>query len=871
MTVAEIRKVFFDYFESKGHEIVSSAPMVVKNDPTLMFINAGMNQFKDYFLGNSIPKNRRVANSQKCLRVSGKHNDLEEVGVDTYHHTMFEMLGNWSFGDYFKEEAIEWAWDLLTNVYKIPKDRLYVTVFEGDESDGVPIDQESFDIWKKYISEDRIILASKKDNFWEMGDIGPCGPCSEIHVDLRAEESRLITDGKSLVNEDHPQVIEIWNNVFMQFNRKADGSLEPLPETHVDTGMGLERLAMTLQGKQSNYDSDLFQTLIYKMEQVSGVIYGQKEETDVALRVIADHVRAIAFSIADGQLPSNTGAGYVIRRILRRAIRYGYQTLNLKESFLADLSILLSEIMGDAFPEIRQQQELIYKVIKEEETSFFRTLEQGLRRIDSVIATVKKANKNTIDGTVVFELYDTFGFPLDLTSLIARENNLLVDEQGFEAELEKQKNRSRKATAIETEDWTIIREDNVEEFVGYDLLSTSVKIVKFRKVTQKKKEFYQVVFNLTPFYPEGGGQVGDTGYIESNEGKSSIFDTKKENNLIVHMMKELPKNTSATFNAVVNSSNRMATANNHTATHLLHNALRKVLGEHVEQKGSLVNSEYLRFDFSHFSKVSEEELAQVSQLVSEQIRGNIRLDEKRNTPMEIAQEMGAIALFGEKYQDTVRVIKFGDSIELCGGTHVQATGEIGLFVITTETAVAAGVRRIEAITSQKAQEFYAKKARLFDAVNYALKSPKDVVKTINELLAKNNTLTKEIEQYQKEKAKSIKNDLKAKIVAFNGTNFLGDIVELDGGSIKDILFQLRGEIDNFVGVIGGKNDGKCTLSIIASNQIVADKKFNAGDIIREVSKHIQGGGGGQPFFATAGGKNSEGLTIAIQEVKERIV
>lgn len=871
MTVAEIRKVFFDYFESKGHEIVSSAPMVVKNDPTLMFINAGMNQFKDYFLGNSIPKNRRVANSQKCLRVSGKHNDLEEVGVDTYHHTMFEMLGNWSFGDYFKEEAIEWAWDLLTNVYKIPKDRLYVTVFEGDESDGVPIDQESFDIWKKYISEDRIILASKKDNFWEMGDIGPCGPCSEIHVDLRAEESRLITDGKSLVNEDHPQVIEIWNNVFMQFNRKADGSLEPLPETHVDTGMGLERLAMTLQGKQSNYDSDLFQTLIYKMEQVSGVIYGQKEETDVALRVIADHVRAIAFSIADGQLPSNTGAGYVIRRILRRAIRYGYQTLNLKESFLADLSILLSEIMGDAFPEIRQQQELIYKVIKEEETSFFRTLEQGLRRIDSVIATVKKANKNTIDGTVVFELYDTFGFPLDLTSLIARENNLLVDEQGFEAELEKQKNRSRKATAIETEDWTIIREDNDEEFVGYDLLSTSVKIVKFRKVTQKKKEFYQVVFNLTPFYPEGGGQVGDTGYIESNEGKSSIFDTKKENNLIVHMMKELPKNTSATFNAVVNSSNRMATANNHTATHLLHNALRKVLGEHVEQKGSLVNSEYLRFDFSHFSKVSEEELAQVSQLVSEQIRDNIRLDEKRNTPMEIAQEMGAMALFGEKYQDTVRVIKFGDSIELCGGTHVQATGEIGLFVITTETAVAAGVRRIEAITSQKAQEFYAKKARLFDAVNYALKSPKDVVKTINELLAKNNTLTKEIEQYQKEKAKSIKNDLKAKIVAFNGTNFLGDIIELDGGSIKDILFQLRGEIDNFVGVIGGKNDGKCTLSIIASNQIVADKKFNAGDIVREVSKHIQGGGGGQPFFATAGGKNSEGLTIAIQEVKERIV
>lgn len=870
MTVSEIRKAYFDYFESKGHEIVPSASMVVKNDPTLMFINAGMNQFKDFFLGNAIPKHRRVANSQKCLRVSGKHNDLEEVGVDTYHHTMFEMLGNWSFGDYFKEEAIEWAWDLLTEVYKIPVDRLYVTVFEGDETDGVPVDQESIEIWKKYVSEDRIILANKKDNFWEMGDIGPCGPCTEIHVDLRNEDERLKIDGKSLVNEDHPQVIEIWNNVFMEFNRKANGSLEPLPEKHVDTGMGLERLAMALQGKQSNYDSDLFQTLIQHMEKVSGKKYKVKEETDIALRVIADHVRAISFSIADGQLPSNTGAGYVIRRILRRAVRYGYQTLNLKESFLADLSTVLAKEMGTAFPELNNQKELIHKVITEEENSFFRTLEQGLKRIDIVISDTKNSGAQLIDGTVVFELYDTFGFPVDLTSLIARENGLEIDEKVFEEELTKQKDRSRAATAIETDDWVELLDDNVEEFVGYDNLSTSVKIVKYRKVSQKQKEFYQVVFNLTPFYPEGGGQVGDTGYIESKGVKTSVFDTKKENNLIVHLMKELPSDVHATFEAVVSKSKRQASANNHSATHLLHHALRTVLGTHVEQKGSLVNSDYLRFDFSHFSKVTDEELTQIQELVSAQIKASIPLEEKRNAPMEVAQEMGAMALFGEKYGDTVRIIKFGDSVELCGGTHVQNTGEIGLFIITSESAVAAGVRRIEAITSANAEAYFQKKANLLDEISFSLKNPKDIVKAVNDLLTKNAVLTKEIEQFQKDKAKNVKSALKNSISDYKGIQLLNEIVELDGDSIKDILFQFKGEVDNFVGVIGGKEGDKCTLSIIISDNLTKEKELHAGNIIREVSKHIQGGGGGQPFFATAGGKNPNGLKDAMDAVLEKL-
>ena len=870
MTVSEIRKTFFDFFSSKGHEIVSSAPMVVKDDPTLMFINAGMNQFKDYFLGNSIPKNRRIANSQKCLRVSGKHNDLEEVGVDTYHHTMFEMLGNWSFGDYFKKEAIGWSWELLTDVYKLPADRIYVTVFEGDVKDGVPVDTESINIWKKHIAEDRIILASKKDNFWEMGEIGPCGPCSEIHIDLRSDEERTKLDGKALVNEDHPQVIEIWNNVFMEYNRRANGDLEPLPEKHVDTGMGLERLAMALQGKQSNYDIDLFQKLINVIEIKSGIKYGEQENTDIAMRVIADHVRAIAFSIADGQLPSNTGAGYVIRRILRRAVRYGYQTLDLKDSFLADLSTVLSDTMGESFPELKQQQGLIFKVIKEEEASFFRTLEQGLRRMDLVIKKTKLANQKSIEGFIVFELYDTYGFPVDLTSLIARENGLEIDEAGFEKELELQKTRSRAATAVATDDWIIVCEDNVEEFVGYDLLSTHIKIVKYRKVSQKNKEFYQVVFNLTPFYPEGGGQVGDTGYIEIEDIKSSVFDTKKENGLIIHFMNELPKDINATFEAVVGKQKRLASAYNHSATHLLHHALRTVLGSHVEQKGSLVNSDYLRFDFSHFSKVTDEELVKIQEIVSANIHANHPLEEKRNTPMEIALEMGAMALFGEKYGDTVRVIKFGDSVELCGGTHVQATGEIGLFNIITETAVAAGVRRIEAITSKKAEAHYSMKANLLDEVAITLKNPKDLVKAVNDLLTKNKILTKELEQFQKEKAKSVKTDLKVKISEYNGVNLLSEIIDLDGTSIQDILFQLKGEVKDFVGIIGGKEGDKCTLSIIASDNIVADKDFNAGKIISEVSKHIQGGGGGQAFFAKAGGKNANGLQEAIDAVKSKL-
>ena len=870
MKVSEIREQFFTFFESKGHEIVPSAPMVVKNDPTLMFTNAGMNQFKDFFLGNAIPKNRRVANSQKCLRVSGKHNDLEEVGVDTYHHTMFEMLGNWSFGDYFKEDAINWAWELLTEVYKIPKDRLYVTVFEGDAADNVPMDTESFDIWKKLISKDRIILASKKDNFWEMGDTGPCGPCTEIHVDVRPKKERDIIDGKSLVNYDHPQMIEIWNNVFMQFNRLSDGSLVPLPATHVDTGMGLERLAMALQGKTSNYDTDLFQTLIQHMEKVSGVKYGVKEETDIALRVIADHIRAIAFSIADGQLPSNTGAGYVIRRILRRAVRYGYQTLGLKEPFLCDLSVVLSEIMGDPFEELIQQKELVQKVIREEEISFFRTLELGIKRIETIIQTTKKADNDIIDGKEVFELFDTYGFPVDLTSLIARENDLSIDEEAFDKELQKQKDRSRAATAIETEDWVQVHPDAISEFIGYDTLTSPVKILKYRKVSQKQKAFYQLVFDKTPFYPEGGGQVGDKGFIELNDEKVFIFDTKKENNLIIHLTEKLPSSIEAVYTAVVNESKRVDSASNHSATHLLHHALRTVLGTHVEQKGSLVNPEYLRFDFSHFSKVTDEELEKIETLVSEAIKQNISLDERRNTPIEEAKEMGAMALFGEKYGDAVRVIKFGDSVELCGGIHVPSTGKIGLFKITTETAVAAGIRRIEAITSTTAENYFKQKAKTLDSIALTLKNPKDLIKAVDDLLMKNNQMNKEIELLQKEKALAVKGDLKNKIEVINGINFLGTIVSLDAGSIKDILFQLKGEVDNFYGVIGGNEGDKCSISIIASDSVIESKGINAGNIIREVAKQIDGGGGGQAFFATAGGKKPAGLANAISDAKAKI-
>jgi alanyl-tRNA synthetase len=870
MTVSEIRQKFFDFFASKGHTIVPSAPMVVKNDPTLMFTNAGMNQFKDYFLGYQVAKDKRVANSQKCLRVSGKHNDLEEVGVDTYHHTMFEMLGNWSFGDYFKAEAIEWAWELLTEVYKIPKDRLYVTVFEGDSKDNVPKDQESFDIWKKFISEERIILASKKDNFWEMGDTGPCGPCTEIHVDLRDETERSKIDGKDLVNQDHPQVIEIWNNVFMQFNRKADGSLEPLPSTHVDTGMGLERLAMALQEKQSNYDTDLFQTLIQHMVKVSGISYGKSEETDIALRVIADHVRTIAFSIADGQLPANNGAGYVIRRILRRAVRYGYQTLGLKESFLSDLAMVLCDLMGNPYEELIREKDLIAKVIREEENSFFRTLEQGIKRMDDLILDSKSKNQAVISGDAVFELYDTYGFPVDLTSLIARENGLSIDEEGFQKELQVQKDRSRAATAVETDDWVQVNPDATTEFIGYDHVDARVHVIKYRKVTQKQKTFYQIVLNQTPFYPEGGGQVGDKGTLKNQTDTISIFDTKKENNLIIHLTDKVSTDLSGEFVAEVNVSQRDSTSLNHSATHLLHHALRKVLGTHVEQKGSLVNSDYLRFDFSHFAKVTDEEMEQIEAIVTKAIHENISLDERRSVPIEQAKAMGAMALFGEKYGDSVRVIKFGDSVELCGGIHVSNTSKIGLFKITSESAVAAGVRRIEAITGSTAENYFKEKAAKLDSINILLKNPKDLEKAIEDLLVKNQQLTKEIDVFQRDKAKQIKSELKSKVHSLNGVNVLSEIVELDTNSVKDILFQLKGETPDFVGIIGNKEGDKCGLSLIISDNLVDTKKWNAAQLIREVSSHIQGGGGGQPFFATAGGKNPSGLQAALDAVRTKL-
>jgi alanyl-tRNA synthetase len=867
MTVQEIRTHFFEFFASKQHQIVPSAPMVVKNDPTLMFTNAGMNQFKDFFLGNAVPKNPRVANSQKCLRVSGKHNDLEEVGVDTYHHTMFEMLGNWSFGDYFKEEAISWAWELLTEVYKIPKDRLYVTVFEGDDKDGVPKDQESYDIWKRFIAEDRIIMASKKDNFWEMGDTGPCGPCTEIHVDNRIESERAKGDGKQWVNQDHPQVVEIWNNVFMQFNRKADGSLEPLPATHVDTGMGLERLAMTMQGKTSNYDIDLFQALIGHMEQVSGKKYGADEPTDIALRVIADHIRAIAFSIADGQLPSNTGAGYVIRRILRRAVRYGYQTLGLKEPFMAGLSGVLATVMGDAFNELNTQKSLIEQVIREEELSFFRTLEQGLKRIENLMDSARAANKTVLSGADVFELYDTFGFPFDLTSLIARENNLSVDEDAFNAELQQQKDRSRAATAIETADWVELKTDYSEEFVGYDVLKANIEIVKYRKVSQKQRAFYQLVFNLTPFYAEGGGQVGDTGTISNDFETITIFDTKKENGLIVHLSETLPEHLSAHFTAKVDAKKRQLSASNHSATHLLHHALRTVLGTHVEQKGSLVNPSHLRFDFSHFSKVTDEQLAEIESMVISAIRENQPLVEKRNVPIEVATEMGAMALFGEKYGDTVRVIQFGDSVELCGGTHVQSTGQISLFKLRSESAVAAGIRRIEAITNEAVERFYAEQEAKLETVNELLRNPKDLPKAVEDLIARNNQLTKQVELFKKEQAKQVKVHLKSTIQTLGDISLLEAVIDLDAASVKDILFQLKGEVPNLVSIVGSTDEDKCAISICIAEELSGSRNWHAGTIVKTVAPLIQGGGGGQPFFATAGGKDASGLENAIREAK----
>ena len=879
MTSKEIRQKFLDFFASKNHKIVESAPMVVKDDPTLMFNNAGMNQFKDIFLGNSTPKDVRVTNSQKCLRVSGKHNDLEEVGVDTYHHTMFEMLGNWSFGDYFKKEAIEWAWELLTEVYGLEKDRLYITVFEGDKTDGTEKDQEAYDIWNSIIPAEYILECDKKDNFWEMGETGPCGPCSEIHVDLRSDDERKKTPGIELVNMDHPQVIEIWNLVFMQYNRMSDRSLVHLKNKHIDTGMGFERLAVALQGKTSNYDTDVFSPLLNKIEDLSGLKYlPENEENDkealtinIAMRVIADHVRAISFSIADGQLPSNTGAGYVIRRILRRAVRYGYQSLELKEPFMYQLVPVLANQMGDAFPELANQKVLIEKVIKEEETSFFRTLELGLKRIDQICIKLNSEKKNVVPGTEVFDLYDTFGFPVDLTNLIAEGYKMTIDEVSFKEELEKQKSRSRKDAETETGDWVVLKEDDKEEFIGYDFTEAEVYITRYRKVVVKEKELYQLVFNFTPFYAEGGGQVGDKGYIDANGSKVSIFDTKKENNLIIHFTNELPDDPSAHFKAVVDANKRTLTANNHTATHLMHEALREVLGTHVEQKGSLVNEKYLRFDFSHFGKVTDVELAKVESLVNQRIRQNFTLEEQRTVPVNKAKEMGAMMLFGEKYGDVVRVIKFGTSIELCGGIHVQNTSQIGSFKITSESSIASGIRRIEAITSVAADKHLQSQLDLIDEVRGLLKGPKDIKKAIIDLLSQNVKLGKEIDSFKKDKAGDVKKELLDAMEVINGVNFLAKKVDLDSGAIKDLAFQLKGEVENLFMILGAESEGKVVITIALSDSLVTGKKMHAGNMIRDLAKEIGGGGGGQPNFATAGGKNAKGIPKALEKAKEYIV
>lgn len=871
MTVSEIRQRYFDFFEQKGHKIVPSAPLVIKNDPTLLFTNAGMNQFKDYFLGNESAPVKRIANSQKCLRVSGKHNDLEEVGVDTYHHTLFEMLGNWSFGDYFKQEAIEWAWGLLTEVYKLNPQDLYVTVFEGDETDNVPMDSESHELWVKLIDPSHILLASKKDNFWEMGDTGPCGPCTEIHVDLRSTEEKSNIPGASLVNKDHPQVIEIWNLVFMQFNRKANGSLVPLPATHVDTGMGLERLAMALQGKQSNYDIDLFQALIQHMVQLSGKAYGREESIDIALRVVADHIRAIAFSIADGQLPSNTGAGYVIRRILRRAVRYGYQTLELNEPFLCQLAPVLIAQMGMAYGELITQEALIVKVIREEEISFFRTLEQGIKRMDLLMESSKNAGTMHLEGASVFELYDTYGFPLDLIELMARENGFSVDEAGFHAELSQQKERSRAATGITADDWQSVHDEVPTAFVGYDSLHSTAKVIRYRKVSQKNRAFYQIVLDITPFYAESGGQVGDTGWLVDASGhKTRIFDVKKENNLIVHLCETLPEALEDAMTAQVDAQRRNNIRKNHSATHLLHHALRQVLGTHVEQKGSLVGPDYLRFDFSHFSKISDDEMSKIVRLLEQQIKDNLALKERRNAPIEEAKSMGAMALFGEKYGEFVRVIQFGDSVELCGGTHVDNTSSIGLVKIQSESAVAAGIRRIEMITGSAAEAHYKEETALLNDIRILFKNPKDIVKSVQDLMESNSKIAKEVESLMKARSIQIKNGLMSEITEVGDLNILCKQISLDSNSVKDILFQLKGQVDRFIGIIGNTDGDKCGLSVIISDSLVEEKQWSAVQWIREAAPLIQGGGGGQPFFATAGGKNPSGLQEALNTLKQKL-
>ena len=864
MKAAEIRKQFLEFFELKNHTIVPSAPMVVKDDPTLMFTNAGMNQFKSFFLGQEQPKNKRVADTQKCLRVSGKHNDLEEVGIDTYHHTFFEMLGNWSFGDYFKKEAIEWSWELLTEVYKIDPKKIYVTIFEGDASEKLERDSEAFGFWKAIIPEEKILLGNKKDNFWEMGEQGPCGPCSEIHIDLRTEEEKAQVSGASLVNKDHPQVVEVWNLVFIEFNRKADKSLEPLPNKHVDTGMGFERLCMALQGKTSNYDTDVFTPLIKEIETLTASQYGVELNTDRAIRVIADHLRTVYFAIADGQLPSNTGAGYVIRRILRRAIRYGFTFLNQKEPFMFRLVETLNLQLKSVFPELEKQKNLALNVIREEETSFLKTLDQGLTLLDTLLASTKDKK---IDGAKVFELYDTFGFPLDLTALIARERGFSIDEESFDSQMKKQRERSRAASVSVTDDWQVLYEDEVEEFVGYDLLSTQVKITKYRKVNTKKDgDFFQLVLNITPFYPEGGGQVGDKGYLETENGAIHyIVDTKKENNLILHYCKTLPQKIEGKFNAVVDPKQRHRSAANHTATHLMHQALRTVLGTHVEQKGSMVHSGMFRFDFSHFSKVTTEELVAVENFVNARIEEQLPLQESRNIPYQKALGEGAIALFGEKYGDTVRTIRFGQSMELCGGTHVANTSEIWRFKITSESAVAAGIRRVEAITGDAVIKFFEDQSQTLQQLNSLLKGPQDIAKSVQQLQEENTLLKKELNDLQRLKSQVVAKEVLGEIKEVKGISFLAKEVDMEAPALKDLSFELGKNFDNLFLVLGATKGDKPIISCYISKALVSEKGMDAGKVVRELGKYIQGGGGGQPFFAIAGGKNTAGITQALAE------
>ena len=858
LSANQIRATFLQFFKDKEHKIVPSAPLVLKNDPTLLFTNAGMNQFKDYFLGYQQPASNRVADTQKCLRVSGKHNDLEDVGMDTYHHTMFEMLGNWSFGDYFKEEAIAWAWELLTDVFGIGKDQLYVTVFEGDKEDGLEKDEQAYNFWKQHIAEDRILNGNKKDNFWEMGDTGPCGPCSEIHIDIRPKADREAVDGKTLVNQDHPQVVEVWNLVFMQFNRMADGSLQPLAQQHIDTGMGFERLCMVLQGKTSNYDTDVFKPLLDKLESLSGKQYkGSREKGDIAMRVISDHIRAIAFAIADGQLPSNTGAGYVIRRILRRAVRYGYSFLDFSEPFLGKLVPVLANQMGEQFPELLKQQEIIEKVITEEEKSFLRTLDSGLKKLE--------AHHGNISGEEAFELYDTYGFPLDLTMLIASEKGVTVDEQGFNKAMTEQRDRSRKDAKVETGDWTILKDGNTA-FIGYDSLDAETELLRYRTLNQKGKNVYQLVLNETPFYAESGGQIGDKGSLQFGDQSIAVYDTKKEGDLIIHFANELPNALDAKVQAKVNKQRRIDTENNHTATHLLHEALRRVIGDHVEQKGSLVSPEKLRFDFSHFSKLTDEELEKVEKIVNEKIAENISRKVEQ-LPFDEAIQKGATALFGEKYGDVVRVITFDDnySVELCGGCHVSSTAQIRLFKIVSESASAAGIRRIEAITGQEALNYYKEQDQTVHKIASLVSQNKNLVQSIEQLIGENKDLQAKMSRFHEEQGQQVKQNLKQHVIEQDGISFIGEVIDIESSdALKNIAFELKNEIDNLVFIVGAEINGKPLLTIMIADNVVKEKNLNAGVMIKELAKQIKGGGGGQPFYATAGGSDVNGLQTAVE-------